>query len=228
MRKNGSRQISIKQYRLTDLFIFAVILVIYDLLAHYVPQLFSGAALFSFCITVAMTLTVMMRWGWYSVFFAVGDGLLLSLINAPSMWQGYLCYGVGNAFMMLLLIPLKFIGKEKIAAHWYTSALFVVVGWVLSNIGITVMHTICGSSFVSVLSANFGFSITGLLALAMSLVIVLILRRLNGMWEDQIAYLKRIHGEIEKQKKIDDYGEEPIDIDEESLAILRKHDDELY
>ncbi|MDE7076120.1 MAG: hypothetical protein K2O62_02235, partial [Clostridia bacterium] len=126
------------------------------------------------------------------MFFAIGDALLLTIINNPSVWQSYLCYGVGNASLMLMLLAVKFIGKKRIASKWYFTLLFVLCGWVLQNLTITVMNAICGFSFVSYLASNFGFGITGVLSLAMGLVITLVLRRLDGMYEDQIEYLKRL------------------------------------
>lgn len=227
MRKNGSRLISIKQYRTTDLVIFAVILIIFDLLAHYASILFSGEIIYSFCLTVPITLVVMIRWGWFSVFFAIGDALLLTVIHNPAMWQSYLCYGVGNASLMLLLLAVKFIGKKRIASTWYFTLLFVVCAWVLQNLTITVMNAICGYSFVSCLAANFGFGLTGVLSLAMGVVVSLVLRKLDGMYEDQIEYLKRLKGEREEKQRLAERGEDPLEMDEESFAILNK-DNDLY
>lgn len=227
MRKNGSRLISIGQYRTTDLTIFAVILIIFDLLAHYAAVLFSGGVIFSFCLTVPITLLIMIRWGWCSVFFAVGDALLLTVINNPAVWQSYLCYGVGNASLMLLLLAVKFIGKKRIVSTWYFSALFVTCGWGLQNLTLTVMNTICGYSFASSASSNFGFGITGVLSLAMGVVITAVLRKLDGMYEDQIEYLKRLKGEREEKQRLAERGEDPLELDEESFEILNK-DNDLY
>ena len=52
MRKNGSRLISLKQYKMTDLFVFAVILVAFDLIAHFAPLAMKGAADYIFLLTV--------------------------------------------------------------------------------------------------------------------------------------------------------------------------------
>ena len=227
MRKNGSRLISIKQYKTTDLVIFAAILIIFDLLAHYAAILFGGNLLYSFCLTVPITLLIMMRWGWCSVFFAVGDALLLTIVNNPAVWQSYLCYGAGSASLMLLLIAVKFIGKKRIASKWYFTSLFFVVGWVLQNLTISVMNAICGYSFLQSLSLNFGFGITGVLSLAMGLVITLVLRKLDGMYEDQIEYLKRLKGEREEKQRLAERGEDVLEFDEEDFAILNK-DNDLY
>ena len=227
MRKNGSRLISVKQYRTTDLFIFAAIVIIFDLLVHFVPMLFPSEIIFSFCLTVPITLLVMIRWGWYSVFFAIGDALLLTVINNPSVWQSYLCYGVGNASLMLMLIAVKLLGKKRIASTWYFTLLFVVCGWVLQNLTLTVMNAICGYPFVTHLSLNFGFGITGMLSLGMGLVISLVLRKLDGMYEDQIEYLKRLKGEREEMQRLAERGEDILEFDEESFDILNK-DNDLY
>lgn len=207
--------------------IFAAILIIFDLLAHYAAILFSGAIVYSFCLTVPITLLIMMRWGWHSVFFAVGDALLLTIINNSAVWQSYLCYGVGNASLMLLLLAVKFIGKKRIASTWYFTSLFVACGWVLQNLTLTVMNTICGYSFAASAASNFGFGITGVLSLAMGIVISLVLRKLDGMYEDQVEYLKRLKGEREEKQRLAERGEDPMELDEESLAILNK-DNDLY
>lgn len=227
MGKNGSRLISLKQYRLTDLFIFAAILLIYDLIMFYAPQLFTGGAIYSFCLTVPITLLVMIRWGWQSVFFAVGDGIVLNLLNNPTSWQGYISYAVGNALMMLLLIAVKFIGKDKIVGKWYTTVLFVIVGWVLANFGVTCIQAMFGYNFGEVAAANFGFGVDGVLALAMGLVILLVLRRLDGMLEDQKKYLIRVNGEQQREKMRGEVPEDLMELDDESLSILNK-DNDLY
>ncbi|MDE7379999.1 MAG: hypothetical protein K2N14_03000 [Clostridia bacterium] len=161
------------------------------------------------------------------MFFAIGDALLLTAINNPSVWQSYLCYGVGNASLMLLLIAVKLLGKKRIASKWYFTALFVLCGWFIQNLTITVMNAICGFSFVSYLASNFGFGITGVLSLAMGLVISLVLRKLDGMYEDQIEYLKRVKGEQEENRRRAERMEDGLELDEESLAILNR-DNDLY
>ena len=227
MRKNGSRLISLRQYRLTDMLIFGAILIVYDLLAHYALIAMPEGANFTFTLTVPIVLLIMMRWGWWSVFFAVGDGLMISLVNNTTVWQSYVSYIIGNSFIMLLLIAIKFMGKQKIAGKWYFSAVFVILAWGLMNLGITSLQAICGYSFALSAAYNFGFGTTGLMSLAAALVIILVMRRLEGMFEDQVQYLKRLDKERKDMEKRDEYGDEPIEIDEDTLSILRKRDEEL-
>lgn len=220
MRKNGSRLISFRQYRLTDIFLFAVLLVVFELILHFAFIAYNGK--WTFSPLVPMTLLVMMRWGWPSVFFAVGDGILYCALNAAN-YQNYIIYGVGNAFIMLLLLMIKFMGKQRIAGKWYFSALFVVLGWFAVVIGKATIASCFGLNFLSIFTAN----LTDLFSLGVAVIVILVMRRLDGMFEDQKFYLRRLEKERKEKFVIDAFGDEPIEIDEESISILKRDYDGL-
>ncbi|MDE6597091.1 MAG: hypothetical protein K2K60_00450 [Clostridia bacterium] len=225
MRKNGSRLISLRQYCLTDLFLFAVILVVFELILHYALIAYHGS--FTFSPLVPIVLLVMMRWGWPSVFYALGDGLLFCLLNRNvEGFQPY-HYGVyiiGNAFIMLLLLMTRFVGKERIAKKWYFSTLFVVAGWVAVLFGRAVVSACFLHSFVGALLDGLG----DCFSLAIGIVIILVMRKLDGMFEDQKHFLKRLDNERKEKMRRDNFGDDPVEIDEESISILNKKDDDLY
>lgn len=228
MRKNGSRLISLKQYKFNDLFLFAVILIAFDLIVHFATiWLADDAAIYAFALTVPMVLLIMMRWGWQAVFFAVGDAILLTVLNNPTVWESYLSYILGNSTILLLLIPMRYIGKQKIAEKWPLTVLFVILGWLISNFSYTIIQWICGVDFVWALKSNFTFNMTGLLALAMGIVIMLIMRKLDGLFEDQIHYLKRLDDERRDLARRDEFGDEPIEIDEDTMSILKRRYDDM-
>ncbi len=212
---------SIRQYRLTDSLIFAAILVVFELILHYALIGFSGA--FTFSSLVPIVLLVIMRWGWQGVFYAVGDGILFCLLKGAG-WQGYVSFGVGNAFIMVLLLATKFLGKEKIAKKWYFTTLFVVAGWLLVAFGRTVVAACCGLDFTGTLIAQLSDS-SSLLSLAMAIIIILVMRRFDGMFEDQKHYLKRLDAERKEKMRRDEFGDEPVEIDEETLSILTRRND---
>ncbi|MDE5728692.1 MAG: hypothetical protein K2I20_00760 [Clostridia bacterium] len=212
---------SIRQYRLTDSLIFAVILAVFELILHYALIGYSGA--FTFSPLVPIVLLVIMRWGWQGVFYAVGDGILFCLLKGLG-WQYYVSFGAGNAFIMVLLLAAKFLGKEKIAGKWYFSALFVVAGWFLVAFGRTVVAACCGMDFVGTLVVQLGES-SSLLSLAMAIILILVMRRFDGMFEDQKHYLKRLDAERRERAERDSFGDEPIEIDEETLSILKRRND---
>lgn len=224
MRKNGSRSISLREYRLLDLFIFTLVIVGFNLLAHYAPVLFPDGALFTFTLTLPIILLVMIRWGWQSVFIAVIDGAIYCLLNNFD-WQIYLMLILGNCFSMLLLLLVKIMDKQKITGKIYFSVLFVVLGWLLIVLGRAVVAEIVGIGFVNCILSFYG--LPDLLSLAVAVILILVFRRLDGMFEDQKHYLIRKDKERKELARRDEFGDEPIEIDEESLSILNKYDDEL-
>lgn len=220
MRKNGSRFISFKQYKFTDLFLFAVILIAFELILHYAFIAFDGD--FTFSPMVPIVILVMMRWGWVSVFYAVGDGALFCLLNGGG-WQSYLVYCVGNAFIMLVLILHKITGKEKISKMLSLTLLYVSLAWLATVLGRTAIAVCLGTNFI----VAFTSQLFELISLIIGILIVLIMRRLDGMFEDQKRYLRRMDAERKESMRRDEYGDEPIEIDGDTLSILRKRDNEL-
>lgn len=224
MRKNGSRLISLKQYKLSDLFVFAVILAGFDLISHFALVAYQGS--WTFSLLVPVTLLVMMRWGWQSIFYAAGDGLLYCVLNASQSGfrsELYAVYIIGNAFLALCLILLRLVGKEKIAKKWWLSMSLAVVGWFLVVIGRATVAACCGYSFVSVLLEQ----LSDIFSLGVAAILILVLRRIDGMFEDQVAFLKRTERERLEKSKADDFGLDPVEIDEETLKVLDKSND-LY
>lgn len=221
MRKNGSRFLSLKQYRATDLFLFAVILIAFELIVHFAFIWLDGD--FTFSPMIPIVLLVIMRWGWQGAIYAALDGVLFCLLNGLS-WQGYLCYGIGNVAITSVLLMTRFLGKQKIAGKWYFSALFVVVAWISVALGRTLVAVCCGGDFV----ANLLLQFTDLFTLGIGLIIILVLRRLDGMFEDQKHYLRRLDDERKEMARRDTYGDEPVDLDEEALSILKRRDDDEY
>lgn len=228
MRKNGSRLISLRQYCLTDLFLFAAILIAFEVILHFAYRRFGASPLtFTFSPLVPVVLIVMMRWGWCSVFYAMGDGLLYCLLNLNATgFSGnwFAIYIIGDAFIMLLLLMTRFMGKERIRGKWYFSALFALTGWVSVLVGRTLIATCFGYGFAATLIGQ----LLDVMSLVVGVIIILIVRRLDGMFEDQRHYLRRLDDEKKEKQRRDAYGDEPVEIDEESMAIIKRRDDDLY
>ena len=232
MRKNGSRLISVKQYRATDLFVFALILAVSELLSFQAGRWFPAVATYTFSLLVPIVLTVMMRWGWQGVVYAAACGLFGCLLHvSTATGLQYATYIIGNTFIALMLIPLKFIGKGRIRSRWWASALFAIGGWLCVYLGRATAWAIgYAISPVKGMYAWSGFvqyAVGDLLSLVMGVVVILVLRRLDGMFEDQKSYLLRVDKERRDRMRRDSFGDEPVEIDEESLSILNRGND-LY
>lgn len=230
MRKNGYRLISYKQYCITDLCLFAGILIIAELTVHYAAVWFPEAAYFTFSLMLPIVLIVMVRWGWQSVFYALASAIMYCALNRGGL-TSYIVYAVGNCFVLLMLLPLKFIGADKITSKWWSTVLFVLGGWLCVYLGRAILGTVCYAvqpvAGVAVYSGFIDFAVSELLSLAMTVVIVLVLRRFDGMFENQKSFLKRIEKERRERMRRDEFGDEPVEIDDETLRILHR-DDGLY
>lgn len=231
MRKNGSRKISIQQYRFTDLFLFAIILIVSELVSYYASKAYPMDITFSFMIPIV--LLVMIRWGWPGVIYAVMAGALdcLMSIGTATPYQ-VASYIIGDAFIGFMLLPVYLYGKEKIAKVWWKTALFAVGGWLCVYLGRSLVWLISAAIFpaegVSMWSGFISFAAGDVLSLIMALVVILVLRRLDGMFEDQVEYIKRIDRERREKIRIDQMGENFGEIDEETLKKLIDRDDLLY
>lgn len=226
MRKNGSRLISIKQYRLGDLFMFTVIAVIAELVCYYSQIWFSGAAFFTLNLMLPVITLVIVRWGWQGIVLAVAEGALYCAIRGSS-WQAYIIYMVSNAAIAIELLVVWLIGAERLKKRWYWAFLVVLSGWVTVNFTRTCIYTAFYGSFVTMLGYSFGQADGGLLALVMGELIILVCRRLDGLFENQKKYLLRLEKERKEEQRLHDMGDGPIQIDEDSISILNKKYDGL-
>jgi hypothetical protein len=176
-----------------------------------------------------LRIIVLMRWGWLSVFYPVGAGLIYCILNTEGFQASiYLTYCIGNACMALVLIYVKLVGKEKIAKKFYLSAILVVLAWLAINLGRSAIAAMFGNNFFTAFLNFCGISDNGVLTLVMAILIIAIMRKLDGMFEDQKSFLLRLEKEKSDRMRRDEFGDEPIEIDEQSLAILNKGDNDLY
>lgn len=227
MRKNG-RYISFRQYKYTDLFFFALILALSEILIYCAFRFWFKTTHDKYYINfmLAIALTVIMRWGWVGGLYAAVDAVILCAVQGAG-WQSYLTYIIGALCILSVLLLTKFVGKEKIRSKWYLTLAYIFVGWVSVNFGITCMSAVFGENFLSALLRSFGLGVYGVMPFAAAIVVIMILRRLNGMFEDQKHYLIRQEQERQERARRDEFGDEPVEIDEESMSILKRWDDGL-
>ncbi|MCD7729546.1 MAG: hypothetical protein LUI60_06515 [Clostridia bacterium] len=231
MGKLNAKVISYGRYRVTDLLLFAVILIAFEVISYYAFALwFSDSADFIFSIVTPITLLVMLRWGWYGMFYAVADGLfycMLVLLNwdgvtGTQVWQYLLIYGLGSAFIGLDYLMVKFVGYKKIMDKAWLTIIFTVAGWLCIALGRTLVAACLGFGF------DTSFILYDLLSCAMAIVIMLIMRKSDGMMERQKDYLLRLERERQEKMRVDPFGETPIEIDPEDIKALNKKGNDLF
>ena len=155
--------------------------------------------LFALSPTVTMVCIVMMRWNGYAAVHAVLGGLVYCLASGASGEQ-ILIYCAGNLFALLALILFKVFGKKKIKEKFGFTVLFTLAAFLGAQLGRWLISLLFGSSPDTIIV----FLTTDSLSLLFAVVVVLISRRVDGLFEDQKEYLIRVQAE-RKRKEAEDY-----------------------
>ena len=179
---------SFQQYRAIDLGLFALILCVSECLIVNAATFWFPDQLYTVSVVGAVTAIVLMRWGSWAAIHAVLGGLVFCLASCGSARQ-YLIYCIGNLFSLLMLIPLKTLGGEKIRLDGVLSVCFGLLTLLLMQLGRALTALALGTELQTCL----GFFTTDALSLLFTGVIVWIARRLDGIFENQRHYLLRFH-----------------------------------
>jgi len=179
---------SFQQYRAIDLGLFAVILCVSECLIVNAATFWFPDQLYTVSVVGAVTAIVLMRWGPWAAIHAVLGGLVFCLASRGSARQ-YLIYCIGNLFSLLMLIPLKKLGGEKIRLDGVLSVCFGLLTLLLMQLGRALTALAMGTEPAACL----GFFTTDALSLLFTGLILWVARRLDGIFENQRHYLLRIH-----------------------------------
>ena len=184
---------SFKQYRTLDLLIFIGMYALCEYLVVKAATVWFNEP-YSISIMLPLLLIVMMRWDKWSVIHAVAYALLFVYYQKGNGSQ-YLIYLIGNLFFMLTLIFLMKTGKKKVEDSFPLSAAYLLVGFLTMEIG-------RGIGSVIVLHSNPGmilqFILTDMLSLVFGLLVIIIVRRAEGLFTDQKKYLLELNSKKEK------------------------------
>ena len=138
-----------------------------------------------------ITAIVLVRWGSWAAIHAALGGIALCYFSGAEPFQ-YLIYGLGNLASLALLPWLSHFRKDQGVFRDSLSALgFGLAVLLLMQTGRAVMTLILGSS----LTLTLGCFTTEVITDLFTLVIIWIVRRLDGVLEDQRHYLQRLQTE---------------------------------
>ncbi len=196
------KNISFNQYRFIDLTILAVVTAVFEAITAYAATKWFPGELYAVSPTIAMACIVMMRWNGFAAINAALGGMSFCLASGATEKQ-ILIYVVGNCFALLALLLFKLPGKNKIKDRFYFTLLFVLTAYIGAQIGRWLVGLACGGAADSIIM----FLTTDMLSLLFSVVIVLISRKADGLFEDQKSYLIRMDKAKKKKEAEDYYGQ---------------------
>lgn len=186
---------SFSQYRLIDLAIFALIIIVFESIVSKAARSFTSQP-YSVSIVSAVTCIVYMRWGFFGCFHAVLGGFVFCYATGGAPDQ-YAVYMLGNAFSVLTVLFIKRTGSERVRKSAWLSIFTAALVALLMQVGRGAVSVVMGNG-ADVIP---GFVLTNLLSGVFAMVIVGIARKLDGVFEDQKHYLLRLKEEEKKEKE---------------------------
>ena len=190
------KQITFKQYREIDLSILCILTAVFEAIATFASDKWFVLQAMTVSITLALTCITLMRWGGYAILpSAIGSFVYCLITNAQI--QQYLIYFVGSLFVVIALPILKLLTKERVRKDFFYKLVFACSVYISLNLGRWLISLPFKLSFNTLLT----FLGTDILSLLFAIVVLAIAKNIDGLIEDQKAYLLRIEKErLEEQE----------------------------
>lgn len=182
------------EYRAIDLTIFAVMTCVFEYVVTAAARSWFPGELYTVSVSAIITSIVYMRWGAWGAVNCVLSGLVYCLFSDAAGEQ-YVIYCAGNLFSLLSLPVLFKVGKERVRTGQFLGLLFPLLVQLLMHGGRALVALLFGETPATVA----GFFLEDSLSYLFTLVIAWIVRRLDGVYEDQKHYLLRLQAKEEKK-----------------------------
>ncbi|MBP5279362.1 MAG: hypothetical protein J6Z03_02665 [Erysipelotrichaceae bacterium] len=184
---------SFKQYRNLDLVIFIAMYAICEFLAIKAATVWFDEP-YSISIMLPMLAIVMMRWDKYCIINAIVYAILFVFYQRGSLNQ-YLVYVIGNLGFMLTLVYVYKVGKESIRKTFFNSLMYLMVCFLSMEIFRGIASMLINGSDINIILQ---FIFTDMLSLVFGILVLIVVRNMEGIFEDQKQYLLRINSQEEK------------------------------
>ncbi len=188
-------QRTVGQYRWMDLAMFAVMLAIFETLVVVAARKWFPNEPYTVSVTPAITAIVMMRWGPWAGLHALLGGAVFCRASGAGI-PHYAIYCIGNLFSLAAWPVLKKLTPEGVRES-VTKSLGLALGvTLLMQLG----RALVSLAFKTPPALALGFFTTDAITLLFTLVLIWIVRRLDGMFEEQNHYLQRLHAQEEEER----------------------------
>ncbi|MBQ9300030.1 MAG: hypothetical protein IJ214_05920 [Clostridia bacterium] len=188
-------QMTVGRYRAVDLSLFALMLIVFETVIVSAATKWFPSEPYTVSLVAAITAIVMMRWGIWAALHAVVGGIVFCLVSHATGRQ-YAVYCAGNLLGLGALLWIRLWGAERLREDSLKSLLYAFTVLLLMQLGRAAVALLLGAKP----EAAVGFITTDVVSYLFTLLIVWIVRRLDGVFEDQIHYLRRVNKEREEEK----------------------------
>lgn len=190
------RQRTVGQYRAIDLTLFALMVAAGEWIVVNAARFWFPDQLYVLSIVPLVTAIVMMRWGPWAVIHALLGGVVYCFASGAEPVQ-YAVYCGGNLLGLAALLVLKLAGRERIRTDALLTMGFGALTVLLMQLGRAVLSLLFGGTAGEMVV----FFTMDVITLLFTIVVMWIVRRLDGVFEYQINYLLRVSREQEEEKE---------------------------
>ena len=184
--------LSFRQYRAMDIFLLTAIGCLCEALIVFASTVWFPDQLYSLSVIAAVSGIVMIRWGIFAAVPAAAMGLLhCALLGAGT--QQTLIYTLGGCLCLVLVPAIGKVSWQTISESGANCVFYGMVCALLVQLGRAAAALLCGYPF----SAAVLYFTTDVLSVLFAMVVIWIVRHLDGILEDQKHYLDRVSREKE-------------------------------
>jgi len=191
-----NRQLTFSQYRSVDLAILAVVLMVTQVLTVQAATIWFRDQLYIVSPVASVVTLALMRWGPWAAIHAVLGGIVFAVASGGQA-QHIAIYSLGNLLSLAVLVYLRGKRKEKIRQSAFLSVMTAFMVQMLMLLGRAAVAAALGHPF----GACLGFITTDFLSVLLTMVVVWIARKADGLFEDQKHYLLRVQRERENERR---------------------------
>ena len=188
--------ITFKQYRNIDLFIFAILLSVSEAVTTVATNTWFAAQPIAISTTLLFICMVMMRWGGYAIIPACIGGMVFCIASGAT-YEQYVIYIIGNCAALSTLIWFRFFKKDDIRKSYFKLFFFILTAYVTMQAGRWIVSLPFGGKPRTLLV----YLTTDIISLLFASVIMFLMRNTDGMIEDQKTYLFRLQREKEEAEE---------------------------
>ncbi len=184
------KALTFKQYRTANIILLTLIFVIAESAVTLGANLWFRELPYVLSLAVLFVSLEMMRWHGYAAVAALAMGLAFCAASGAAPTQ-YLIYCVGNLFMLFGPFFLKKAGRDKVRESALLSIGYVLIVFLLAQLGRWIVSLFFGADLRMLVQ----FVTTDALSALFAVIAVLIVRNIEGVFEDQKSYLLRLEAE---------------------------------
>ncbi len=190
------KALTFKTYRIIDLTLIGVLFFIMEIAVTKAGRVWFPNEPYSLSLAIIFFCLGLMRWGAWSCLYPVIGGLATCIASGATGKQ-FAIYCIGNLLVMLALVMFRVCKKKRIRESGFLTVLFVILVFVLAQLGRFTVSLFFGAEPAMLVKFLTTDSLSGVFAI----IVILISRKPDGLFEDQKAYLIRLDEERRKERE---------------------------